>query len=122
MSLIERNAAREMAADLFEQAIEPLAAARAEAGDQAYFPLTADADRESYFEMPPQGVMTAADFEFPGGGTAEGLIEALSAAWTAEGELDLAVMAPVLREIAEALREEAAAGDGSVSILCYTMF
>jgi hypothetical protein len=31
-------------------------------------------------------------------------------------------MAPALKEIAGALRQEALEGDGSVSILCYTMF
>jgi hypothetical protein len=40
----------------------------------------------------------------------------------AEGESDLAAMAPRLKEIAEALSQEARQGDGTVSILCYTMF
>jgi hypothetical protein len=66
--------------------------------------------------------MQPADFEFPGGGSAAGLIDALTAYWAAQGETQLAAMAPRLHEIAEALRDEAAEGDGTVSVLCYTMF
>ena len=53
---------------------------------------------------------------------ADRLIDALAAHWTAEGETGLAAMAARLHEIAAALKEEAAEGDGTVSVLCYTMF
>jgi len=66
--------------------------------------------------------MCPSDFEFPGGGSAEGLIDAIAAAWLAEGATELAQMAARLKEIAAAVREEANVDDGSVSIFCYTMF
>jgi len=122
MSLIDENPARAIAATLFEKAIAPLAEARRAAGQQAYFPLAPESAVGSYFDEPALRVMQQADFEFPGGGTAEGLIDALAAAWSAAGESELAAMAPALKAIAEALRKEAVEGDRSVSILCYTMF
>ncbi len=122
MSSTDEEHARGLAGALFDEVIRPLAEARRVAGQQAYFPLAGDAGAKSYFEEPILGVMQPADFEFPGGGTADGLVDTLSALWTAEGETGLAAMAPRLKEIAEALRQEAAEGDGTVSILCYTMF
>lgn len=113
---------RKLAGELHDEIVTPLAEARKAAGAAAYFPLGRDPAATTYFEEPATRVMTAADFEFPGGGTAEGLVAALAAAWTAEGEVGLAAMAPKLQAISEALGEEAAQGDGSVSILCYTMF
>ncbi len=100
----------------------PLAEQRRAAGRQAYFPLAGEPGAETYYDVPPQRVMAPADFEFPGGGSAAGLVDALAAAWTAEGETALATMAPALKEIAAALNLEAEQGDGTVSILCYTMF
>ena len=98
------------------------ATARQAAGRPPFFQRSGDAGATSYFERPSVTVMRPADVEFPGGGTAEGLIDALAALWTAEGETGLAAMAPRLKEIASALKEEAEQGDGSVDILCYTMF
>jgi hypothetical protein len=111
-----------LASDLFDKAVAPLAQARKSAGEQSYFPLHGEANTISYYDEPLLNTMSAADFEFPGGGSAVGLIDALAALWTVEGETSLASMAPRLKEIALALNEEAAEGDGSVSILCYTMF
>jgi hypothetical protein len=122
MSSTDENRARRLAAALFDEVVTPLSQNRRAAGKQAYFPLAAEAGAKTYYEEPVLRVMQPADFEFPGGGRAEMLVDALAAAWTAEGESGLAAMAPTLKEIALALREEALEGDGSVSILCYTMF
>ena len=122
MSSTDEKIARTLAVNLFDEVIAPLGKARRAAGHQAYFPLAGEANADSYYEAPLLRVMQSADFEFPGGGTAEGLVDALAAAWTAAGDTELAATAPQLKEIAAALREEAIEGDGSVSILCYTMF
>lgn len=114
--------ARQASGALFDEGVLSLALARKGLGEQSYFPLSGDPGRESYFENPAICVMAPADFEFPGGGTPEGLVDALEAFWTAEGEAGLAAMAPRLREIATELRREATEADGEVSILCYTMF
>jgi hypothetical protein len=113
---------RALASALYDEVVIPLAEARKAAGKQEYFPLARATNAESYYQQPIRRVMKPADFEFPGDGTAEGLIDALAAAWAAEGETVLASMAPQLKQIAETLKAEAADGDGSVSIFCYTMF
>lgn len=114
--------ARQLAAELFDEVLTPLAAARQQAGRQAYFPLAGEPGAGSYYVEPVQAVMRPADFEFPGGGSAEGLVEALAAWWTAGGDAELAATAPQLKEIAAALEEQVLESDGSVSIFCYTMF
>lgn len=108
-----------LALALFDQAIIPLAEARREAGLKDYFPLSRDAHATTYFERPAVGSMQPLDFAFPGDGDADGLIDALAEFWSAE---PLAAMATALKEIAAALREEAAQSDGSVDVFCYTMF
>ena len=122
MNLTDKKHAQGLAEELFDQVVVKLAEARRSKGGQAYFELSRDAGMESYFEEPILRTMRASDFEFPGGGTAEGLVDALAKSWTKEGETGLAAMAPRLKEIAEALQEEAEDGDGTVSILCYAMF
>ncbi len=107
---------------LFDEVLVPLAGARQSAGAAPYFPAGRDAAAESYFEPSSVRRMSPADFEFPGGGTAAGLIDALAAYWLAEGETALASSAPRLKAISEALRDEAVADDGSVDIFCYTLF
>lgn len=121
MSSTEEDRPRQAAAALFEEAVVPLAEANRAAG-KSYFATGRDPAATSYYQQPLCRVMTERDFEFPGGGTAEGLVEALGEAWAAQGEAGLAAMKPRLMEIATALRAEAEAGDGSVSVLCYTMF
>ena len=122
MSSTEQDRARNTAGDLFEEFVVPLAESRRAAGQQAYFAMKPTADAESYYAEPLSRTMQPADFELPGGGTSEGLVDALAALWAAQGETGLVAMVPQLKEIAQALSEEAAEGDGSVSILCYTMF
>lgn len=122
MSSIETDRARAMAGALFDEVVVPAAEARRAAGRPPYFAVAGESSIASYYQAPFRRVMEASDFEFPGGGSAEGLIDALAAHWTAEGECELAAMAPRLKEIAAALKDEAAAGDGTVSVLCYTMF
>lgn len=121
MNLTE-NPARLAAAALFDAHVVPLAKARKLQGRQEYFPLGGESGLGSFFDEPRVRVMSADDFEFPGGGTPEGLVDHLVSSWVAEGEPGLAAMGPALKEISVALRQEAAEGGGDVSILCYTMF
>ena len=76
----------------------------------------------SYYQAPSLGIMQPADFEFPGGGDACGLIDELGEFWRARGDEPYVVLLPRLKEIAELLRKEAAESSGEVDILCYTMF
>lgn len=122
MSSTDEDRVRALAGALFDELVVPLAEGRKQAGTQSYFPLKGEPGAKSYYLPPVANVMEPADFEFPGGGTAEGLIDALAGKWTREGEMGLVALAPRLKEISAVLREEAAEGDGKVSILCYTMF
>ena len=122
MSSTDEDRARALAGALFDEVIVPLAEARKAAGKQGYFPRGPEQGASTYFEVPVHRLMQAADFDFPGGGTAEGLIDALAASWTAEGDLGLAAMAPRLLEIAAALKVKEGEADDSVSPLIYTMF
>lgn len=107
---------------LFDEVLVPVAAARNAAGAAPYFPAWSDAAATTYFERSSVRRMSPADFEFPGGGTAAGLIDAMAAYWLAQGETALAAAAPRLKAISEALSDEAVADDGSVDIFCYTLF
>lgn len=111
-----------LAGALFDEVVVPLAQARRAAGAEPYFARAGDATLPTYFTKPELGRMQPSDFELPGGGTAEGLIEALAAHWSAQGEPALTALAPHLKAIAQALAEEAGEGDGSVDVLCYTLF
>lgn len=107
---------------LFDQVLTPLAVSRRDARATPYFPPWRQADAKSYFNRSSVTKMSPADFEFPGGGTPDGLVQALVQFWTAENEPALAAAGPRLKAIAEALREEAAAESGNVDIFCYTLF
>jgi len=107
---------------LFDEVLEPLAIGKRNAGVEPYFLSGCDATVASYFVPPMVLSMTPADFEFPGAGAAEGLINALVAHWAQEGESVLATTASRLNEIAAALSQAAAHDDGSVDIFCYTLF
>jgi hypothetical protein len=122
LSSTKENRSKELAGALFDELVLPLAAARKDAGTQSYFPLAGEKGVSSYYDEPLLRVMQPADLEFPGGGTAEGLVEALGAYWRAQGEIGLAAMAERLKELVEPVREEVVEGDGSISIFCYTMF
>jgi hypothetical protein len=124
MNQTDKQAQRstELSRALFDEVLVPLAKARREAGAAPYFPAWREEKVATYFERSGVSRMSPADFEFPGGGTAEGLIDSLTAFWRAEGEAALAGAGPRLRAIADALREEAAAQDGDVDIFCYTLF
>lgn len=111
-----------LAAALFEDVLVPLAAARAARGAPAYFPATAEPGAASYFTPLAVARMAPADFEFPGHGTADGLITALVAYWQASGDAELCALAPGMRALVAALQDEAVESDGSVSVFCYAMF
>lgn len=117
----ETDRARRLAGALFDEMVAPLTMARSEGGRADYFPTVGDGSGSSYFDEPLVAEMSPADFEFAGA-TPEDLLDAMSAYWLAQGEAELAEMIPRMKEIAASLREAALADDGSVSILCYTMF
>ena len=115
-----QNSPEGLAHALFDAILTPAAEARRADGLGGYFPRAPARDAVSYFD----GSGTRAqdlDFEFPGGGDADGLIDALSERWTREGETRLVNLAPGLKAIAQALAAEGE-GDGSVDPYCYTMF
>ena len=124
MSQTEEKASRsaKLSAAFFDEVLVPLARARSAASAATFFPAFRDEKVETYFERASGSPMSAADFEFPGGGTPEGLIAALTAFWRAEGDAALSASASRLAVIADALRDEAVAEDGSVDALCYTLF
>jgi hypothetical protein len=122
MSSIKEDRAGDLARSVFNEIVMPLAEARRAAGRQAYFATAGSSGERSYFQAPILSVMSPADFEFPGGGSVDGMIDALAEKWIAEGETQLAAMAPRLKAIAAELKKDTAQGDGSVSALCYTMF
>jgi hypothetical protein len=116
------NSTDESLADALARALFDEFADKIGSSGTAYFPLRGDPHAETYFEAPTLAFMGREDFALPGNGTPEGLIDALAARWRSEGEDRLAGIAPRLKLIAQALGDEAAAGDGEVDILCYTMF
>jgi hypothetical protein len=111
-----------LAGALFDEVLVPLAAEKRRAGVPAYFPVAPDPGASSYFTPSSVSSMAPADFEFPGGGTPQGLIAALVDDWRAEGETVLASAGPRLTSIAAAVAAAAAKDDGSVDIFCYTLF
>ena len=122
MSQTKPNDSARLSGILFDDVLTPLAHARRAAGAPPYFPLGQDAQVDSYFDTSSVRTMRTADFEFPGGGNAAGLIDALVVYWTAQGDAALAAAAPRLNAIAAALRDEAVQDDGTVDIFCYTLF
>ena len=111
-----------LAGALFDELIDPLATARRTAGAEPYFALAREPGVASYFRPAEARSMTPADFEFPGAGEARGLVGAIEARWRAQGDPDLAAMAPRLAAIADALAADGAEQDGSVDVFCYTLF
>jgi len=111
-----------LAGALFDELMVPLAKARRTSGAPPYFPLREEPSAKSYFGPPSLRVMSPADFELPLGEKSQGLIDALAAHWTRQGEPGLAAMAPRLKQLADALGDEAGENDGKVDILCYTLF
>lgn len=122
MSPTDHEGLRDLAGALFDEVIMPLHEARATAGEPAYFPTAPDPAAATYYSPPLLRAMRPEDFEFPGGGTVEGIVDALTGYWSAQGEVELAATTSRLKQMAEAARNEAYAGDGSVSVFCYTMF
>ncbi len=122
MNSTELSLSERLAAEAFDRIVVPLALAQRASGAPAYFPRGPERDSASYFSRPAISMMEAADFEFPGHGTAEGLIEGILGKWERSGESDLCVLGPMMRETALALQDEADENDGTVNIFCYAMF
>ena len=93
--------------DFFDEVVTPLSALRRTQEAQPYFPSWRDVDRSSYFVPANVSTMRPDDFEFPGGGTAAGLIDALAAHWSADEEPELSDATGRLTAIVEALLEVA---------------
>jgi hypothetical protein len=122
MNRTEPGLAAHLAGELFDQMVVPLAQARRASGSQPYFPTGPDANAGSYFVAPGTRKMHESDFELFGDDTSRDFIEALAAYWTASGETELAAMAPRMKQIAQAVINEAVESDGNVDVLCYTLF
>jgi len=122
MSPTDVTRAAALAAAFFDEVLVPLAEGRRAAGAAPYFPRRPEASATTYFSRPALRTMQASSFELPGGGTAEGLLDALAHHWQARGEPELAALVPHLRELARALAEASAEHDGTVDVLCYTLF
>ncbi len=114
----ENGEATTLAHALFDEVIAPAAAEET----PSYFAPAGEPDRATYFLQPSLPQLTPKDFEFPGGGDADGLIEALVEHWTKQGETRLATSGQRLKEIIAALRAEGVGTDGDVDPYCYTMF
>ncbi len=114
--------AEELSRKLFVEVLLPLAETRRMNGAQPYFSVARDSDIQSYFEHLKGGPMSDAEFEFPGGGNADGLAQALVAHWAAEGEVELGATRLRLEAIAAALRKAAMQANSDVDIFCYTLF
>ena len=106
----------------FDDVLAPLASGRLSRGAPPYFPSWREGDGSSFFVPSSVSTMSVSDFEFPGGGTGEGLIDALGAHWSADDEPVLAAATPRLAAIVAALRDEVVDDDGSVDVFCYTLF
>lgn len=114
--------AQVLSGKLFSEVLLPLAATRRMMGVQPYFAASRDPSKPSYFEQLSRQPMSDADFEFPGGGSADGLAGALVAHWAAEGEIELAAARPRLEAIATAIGRTAMQDSSDVDIFCYTLF
>lgn len=112
----------ELAGALFDEVVIPLAEARRAAGGPPCLPLGRDEGAPTYFSPPSLGKPGPSDFELPRGGRAEGVLAALAALWAAQGDEDLLAMIPRLEALAEVLAHERPGSDGSVDVLCYTLF
>ena len=115
---VVNGTATDLALALFDEVI----VSAASGGNTGYFPLAREPERNTYFVQPGAPKSTPADFDFPGGGGAGGLIDALVEYWTLQGANRLATSGPRLKEIVVALRAEAVESDGDVDPYCYTMF
>lgn len=123
MSLIEANRVDDLAHAMFDTVVAPLAERRQATGRPSHFPIRPDPSAVSYFEpAAPVSATGAQVAAFPGGGHAIGLIDALAAFWTEQGETDLAPLVPHLRKLAVAVAAERQEQSGDVDIYCYTMF
>ena len=112
----------QLAGRLFDEVMVPLAKKRQASGAAPFFPPRGDAGASTYFVQPSLREMRPADFELKVGEKSAQLIDGLAAHWTKQGEAGLVAMAPRLKELADALGDEASENDGKVDILCYTLF
>ena len=122
MNSTEPTLSVRLAGELFDRVLIPMASARRTCVAPDHPQAGLGNGGASYLSPVSVSVMAAADFEFPGRGSADGLIEALAAFWEGSAEPELLVLTSMMRETAAALREEVVANDGTVSVFCYAMF
>lgn len=110
-----------LASALFDEVVIPLAEARRDSGAPEYFPRGRRASDTTYFVEP--GVRTVEQSLLEIRDTDPvALVDALSAMWRAQGDVDLEPLLPHLRRLATALADESTHDDGTVDPLCYTLF
>lgn len=120
-SLAQNSHAAQLIGALFDDVVAPLAEARRARGAPPYFPLEREAGATTYLAPPRIRAMRPCDYALHGA-TPDGLLDALATLWAEQGEAELAALVPRLREIARALADERAQSDGTVDVLCYTLF
>lgn len=111
-----------LAGELFDELLVPLAKVRQETRAAPYFAAGPDPTVQTYFSPSAVTALAADDFEFPGGGDPDALVDALIGHWAAQGESVLADARAKLHAIVDALAESEIADDGTVDIFCYTLF
>ena len=122
MSWIETESVDDLARSLFDASIVPLGESRRASGKAGYFAIAPDPAAPSYFTSIDPASAGPNAVDLPGGGRADGLIDALAAFWNGHGDMDLAAAAPALQTLAVAIRAERAQQSADVDIYCYTMF
>lgn len=121
MNLTDEPTWDELAGALFDEVIVPLAQRRRDASIAAFGSAERQVEMATYFSEPGVPSISATDFS-TSWGDAGGLVEALLAHWNDQGDSDLGVLGPRFLEIARRLADEPAESDGSVDVLCYTLF
>lgn len=117
-----RRRSAQLIGELFDELVVGLADERGRTPAKSpYFALSPDPSAATYYMTPRRARLSPQDYELQGG-TANGLLSALSTLWTEQGDVELLPLVPRLREIAEALSAEQAESDGTVDVLCYTLF
>lgn len=120
-SLAQTSHAAQLIGALFDEVVVPLAEVRRARGAPPYFPREREAGATTYLEPPRLRAMRPCDYALQGG-TSDGLLHALATLWAEQGDAELAEIVPRLREIARALAHERQQSDGTVDVLCYTLF
>ncbi len=116
------KASEAIASAIFDDFISPLAIELREKREASFFPMGPESALQTYFTVPASRDLAVADMTIEGGGSPDGIIDALVQYWRATGNDELAALGPYLKEIANALEAEDDAASREVNPLCYTLF